>query len=70
MSVGSSRGTLGSSAKQLKLSWEQTRSYWRDSKSKEFETRYLAPLFEGIERAGPLLEELDRTLHQIKKDCE
>ena len=70
MSVGSSRGTLGSAGKQLKMSWDQTRNYWRDAKSREFEERYLKPLFDGLERSGPLLEELDRALHQIRKDCE
>lgn len=70
MSIGSSKSTLGTAGKQLKVHWEQTKPHWRDSKSREFEEQYLRPLFDALERSGTLFEELDRTLHQIRKDCE
>ncbi len=70
MSVSSSRGTLVASGKQLKISWEQTKQFWQDSKSRDFEERYLLPLFQELDRSGSLLEELDRALYQIRKDCE
>ena len=70
MSIGSSSSSLGAAGKQLKISWEQTKLHWRDSKGTEFEERYLATLFDALERSAPLFEELDRTLHQIRKDCE
>ena len=70
MSVGSSGSSLATTGKQLKISWEQAKLQWRDSKSREFEERYLDLLFDAIERSAPLFEELDQTLHQIRKDCE
>lgn len=70
MSVGSSSNSLGAAGKQLKISWEQAKLQWRDSKGREFEERYLGPLLDALERSAPLFEELDRTLHQIRKDCE
>jgi len=69
MSVGTSRGTLGTAAKNLTTSWQQTRSHWRDAKAREFEERYLVPLVEEISRVGPVLEELDAVLTKIRKNC-
>jgi hypothetical protein len=70
MSISSSRSSLATAGNQLRLHWEQTRHDWKDSKANDFEERYLAPLFEALDRSGTLFDELERTLHQIRKDCE
>jgi hypothetical protein len=50
--------------------WGETKYYWRDAKSLEFEKKYLEELFPAVERTVALMEQLDKLLGQIKKDCE
>jgi len=56
--------------KGLSVQWEQTREHWRDAKGREFEQHFLDPLWSGVDRALPVMEQLDQLIKKIRSDCE
>jgi hypothetical protein len=68
MSASGSR--LEGLTKDLRVKWFQTKEYWSDAKSQEFEHKYLDELFASVDRAVLVIEQLDKLISKIKKDCE
>ncbi len=68
MNPGGSR--LEALTRELRLQWQQTREYWSDQKSREFEQKYLQELFTSVDRTVTVIEQLDKILSKIKRDCE
>jgi len=50
--------------------WQQTKEYWRDSKSVEFEHKFLDELFASVDKSVGVIEQLDKLLNKIRRDCE
>jgi hypothetical protein len=50
--------------------WNQTRECWRDAKCEEFERKYIQELTTGVDRSVSVVEQLDKLLMKIRKDCE
>ena len=69
-SIGANRSRLLAITKELAVHWEETRSYWRDQKSQEFEHRYLEQLMLEIERAVTTGEKLDKVINKVRSECE
>jgi len=61
---------LSGITKDLWVQWQQTKSYWRDSKCQEFEEKYLVELVSCVDKTVGVIEQLDKLLTKIKKDCE
>ena len=70
MSAIGSKSKLLAAAKELSLKWQDTKNYWRDEKSMEFERRYLQELFISVDKAVSVIEKLDELLKKIRSDCE
>ena len=70
MSLSANRTRLSMTTKELSANWKQTKEYWKDAKSEEFEHKYLDELFDGVETAGGVMEQLDKILNRIRNDCE
>lgn len=70
MSAKGAAGKLGKVTKQLMVGWTETKQSWRDTKAREFEEKYVAPLPTAVESAMKVLMELDKLLTRIRKDCE
>jgi thymidylate synthase len=68
--MNASRARLEALTKQLRLEWQQTKEYWADAKSGEFEQKFLQELFVSVERSASSIEQLDKLITKIKKDCE
>ena len=68
MSASGSR--LEALTKDLKVHWFQAKEYWSDAKSQEFEHKYLEELFASVDRAVLVIDQLDKLILKIKKDCE
>ena len=66
----SSKTRLGAATKELALKWEDTKNYWRDEKSAEFERKYLQELFIGVNKSTLVMEKLDELLNKVRSDCE
>lgn len=70
MSLKGSAGNLVQAVKDLMFEWDQTKSFWRDIKSREFEQKYLEDLPGHTVRATAVMEELDGLLNKVRSDCE
>jgi len=70
MNAAGSAANLVQSMKNLNLQWQETQASWHDSKSQEFEKRYLEPLPGHIATALTVMEEIDLLLKKIRSDCE
>jgi hypothetical protein len=70
MSSSSSKGRLLGAAEELRIKWEETKNYWRDERSQEFERKYLHELFAGMDKTITVTEKLDELLKKVRNDCE
>ncbi|MBC8096991.1 MAG: hypothetical protein H7Y43_14385 [Akkermansiaceae bacterium] len=70
MSLAGTKARLSGITKELWLNWHETKNYWKDAKSEEFERQYLSELFLGIDRTISVMEKLDELLAKVRKDCE
>jgi hypothetical protein len=55
--------------KELRADWAQTRQYWSDAKSAEFEQRFLTHLFAAVNQTANDIETLERILKKVRDDC-
>jgi hypothetical protein len=69
VSVRVSGSNLGQAAKELSAEWQQTKNYWYDVKSREFEETYLSELPHAIHRAMTVIEELDALIRKVRSEC-
>ena len=70
MSLSGNRARLTGITRELMNQWEQTKNFWRDSKSAEFEKKYLEELFNSVGTAVTVIEELDKLVAKVRNDCE
>ena len=70
MSLSAKKGRLSAVTKELAVDWAQTKEAWKDEKCREFEQKYLEELFASVDRAVLVIEQLDKLVLKIKKDCE
>jgi len=68
--LGATRSRLAAVTRELSDHWLETKNYWRDAKSAEFERRYLQELLVRVDRAVAVIEKLDAVLEKVRKDCE
>jgi len=64
------KNRLVSLTKGIGTRWDETKNYWKDTKSQEFEQRYMNELFANVEKTVTVLEKLDELLAKVRKDCE
>ena len=65
-----SSARLAGLTKELRAQWQDTKSYWKDAKSQEFERRYMEELLAGVDRTVTVIEQLDKLVTKIRMDCE
>jgi len=70
MNLSGSKSRLIGASKELSLKWEQTKNYWRDAKSAEFEHHYLEELFADVDKTVAIIDKLDELLKKVRSDCE
>ena len=70
MSISSNGKLIMSATKELWLRWEETKNFWKDAKSDEFERRYLLELQSSVDRALPIFADLDKLIDKVRSDCE
>jgi len=61
---------LAGLTKELRAQWMDTKNYWKDTKSQEFEHKYMDELLASVDRAVTVIEQLDKLVSKIRKDCE
>jgi len=50
--------------------WKETREYWRDAKSEEFDQKYMEELAASVDAAATVMDQVDKLITKIRKDCE
>jgi len=70
MSLNNSRGRLVGISRELLRSWQETQDSWHDRKGKEFDKTYMQPLFDSVDNASSAMDDLDKLLKKLRKDCE
>lgn len=70
MSVRAAGNVLAASTKQLWRRWDHARHEWRDAKADDFEKKYLEELQATVDRAGVVLNQIEKILEQAKEECE
>jgi hypothetical protein len=70
MSVRAAGNVLAASTRQLLRKWEGARQEWRDAKAEDFEERYLVELQATVDRAGIVLNQIEKILSQAREECE
>ena len=70
MNLRSNATRLTMLTRELTNNWLETKEYWRDTKSVEFERKYLQELTATVERTVAIIEQLDKVLGKIRSDCE
>jgi hypothetical protein len=66
MGVYESSAKMKLSAKNTKALWEQTRAFWKDEKSRQFEEQFLTRLFAEIEKVETALDTIGAMLNRIR----
>ena len=61
---------LAGITKELRAQWQDTKNYWKDAKSQEFERKYMEELLASVDRAVNVIDQLDKLVTKIRKDCE
>jgi len=61
---------LAGITRELWMHWQRTKGDWRDIKSQEFEQKYLSDLLGTVDKTVAVIEELDKLILRIKKECE
>lgn len=56
--------------KELWVQWQRTREHWRDAKSLEFEHQYLQELMSSVDKTVTVIDQIDKLITKIKRDCE
>jgi hypothetical protein len=70
MNLSGNRGRLTGLTRDLSIQWDETKNYWLDAKSQEFEQRFMTELLAHTSRAVTVLEQLDKLLQKVRSDCE
>ena len=70
MNLSGNKSRLAGVTKELVLRWEETRNYWRDAKSQEFDQKYMQELRARVDKAVTIIEKLDEVLKKVQSDCE
>jgi uncharacterized protein (UPF0335 family) len=68
--VKASGSRLAGLTKELRAQWQDTKNYWKDAKSQEFEHKYMEELLASVDRAVTVIDQLDKLVSKIRKDCE
>ena len=70
MNLSGNKSRLVAATKELMLRWDETRTYWRDAKSQEFDHQYLSELRIQVDKAVTVIEKLDELLKKVRSECE
>ena len=61
---------LESALRDLRVAWDETRSYWRDQKSQEFERTYLERIPPQVTLAKQAMDDIEALLRKVRNDCQ
>jgi len=70
MNLTGNKGRLAGLTREGTLRWSETKNFWRDAKSEEFERRFMVEMNAQVNRTLAIVEKLDELLKKVRSDCE
>ena len=70
MNLSGNKGRLIGLTRELTRQWDETKNFWRDAKSDEFERKFMVELSAHVNRATLVLEQLEELLKKVRSECE
>jgi len=70
MSLSANKARLAATTKELSMQWATTKESWKDSKSLDFEHKYMDELMTSADSAMEVIDQLDKLINKIRSDCE
>ena len=68
--MSGNKSRLAGLTQEISLQWSETKNYWRDAKSEEFEHRFMAELSAQVNRTVIVLSQLEELLKKVRSECE
>ena len=68
--MSGNRSRLVGLTREISLQWAETKNYWRDAKSAEFDGRFMTELSAHVNRTVVVLSQLEELLKKVRSDCE
>ena len=69
MSLSGSRSRIAAISKELAVRWHETKTYWNDTKSDEFQRRFMDDVLARVDKTVTVVEKLDSLLSKVRSDC-
>ncbi len=70
MNLNANGSRLSALTKELSNRWHETREEWLDAKSAEFDQKFMEPLTSNVDTAIAVVEQLNKLVEKIRRDCE
>jgi hypothetical protein len=70
MNLSGHKAQITGATKELLLRWTETKNFWRDAKSREFEEKYMQELLARVDKANTLIDKLEEVLKKVHNDCD
>ena len=68
--MGANGPRLAGITKDLWHQWQDTKNYWRDAKSDEFQKKYLDELMNSVDKTVATIDQIEKLIAKIRTDCE
>ncbi len=70
MNLSGYKSRLLGLTRDITLRWAETKNFWHDARSEEFERRFMAELAANVNRTVQIVDKLDELLKKVRSDCE
>ena len=70
MNLSGQKAQITGATKELLLRWSETKNFWRDAKSREFEEKYLLELVARVDKTATIIDKLEEVLKKVHQDCD
>jgi len=61
---------LAAMTREWRAEWDETKQYWNDAKSREFEEHFMTELLPAVSQTINTVESLERVLAKLRQDCQ
>jgi thymidylate synthase len=68
--MNASGNKLTAITRELWAQWHQTKACWKDALSQEFEQKYMEELLASVDRTVTVIDQLEKVITKVRKDCE
>jgi len=70
MNLSGNKAQITGSTKELLVRWSETKNFWRDGKTQEFEEKYILELTARVAKTITIIDKLDEVLQKVHHDCD